>query len=219
MLDAAVQGAADSVFLVGNIAASLVAFLAFIAFLNGLLGWFGGLLSFPCLSFELILGWLFYPLALIMGVPCGGRLPPGQQSSQGLCPGEGEGDLSQYEDECKLVGVLVGLKTVVNEFVAYDRLIKLKPFLSSRSVAISTYALCGFSNPASIGIQISALSFMAEKRKGHISQVAFRAFLAGSAACFLTACVAGTLIRDCGDECYVGANITGTGCYNIPQEE
>ena len=216
MLDAAVQGAADSVFLVGNIAASLVAFLAFIAFLNGLLGWFGGLLSFPCLSFELILGWLFYPLALIMGVPCGGRLPPGQQSSQGLCPGEGEGELSQYEDECKLVGVLVGLKTVVNEFVAYDRLIKLKPYLSSRSVAISTYALCGFSNPASIGIQISALSFMAEKRKGHISQVAFRAFLAGSAACFLTACVAGTLIRDCGEDCYVGAN--NTQCYNIPQE-
>ena len=215
MLDAAVQGATDSVFLVGNIAASLVAFLAFIAFLNGLLGWFGGLLSFPCLSFELILGWLFYPLAMIMGVPCGGRLPPGEESSKALCPGEGEVD-HQYDDECKLVGVLVGLKTVVNEFVAYDRLIKLKPFLSSRSVAISTYALCGFSNPASIGIQISALSYMAEKRKGHISQVAFRAFLAGSAACFLTACVAGTLIRDCGDDCYVGGN--STQCYPITQE-
>ena len=123
-------------FLVGNIAASLVAFLAFIAFLNGLLGWFGGLLAFPCLSFELILGWLFYPLAMIMGVPCGSRLPPGQQNYQGLCPGEEEVE-HQFDDECKLVGVLVGLKTVVNEFVAYDRLIKLKPFLSFRSVAIS----------------------------------------------------------------------------------
>lgn len=218
MLDAAVQGATDSVFLVGNIAASLVAFLAFIAFLNGLLGWFGGLLAFPCLSFELILGWLFYPLAMIMGVPCGSRLPPGQQSYQGLCPGEEEVD-HQYDDECKLVGVLVGLKTVVNEFVAYDKLIKLTPFLSFRSVAISTYALCGFSNPASIGIQISALSYMAEKRKGHISQVAVRSFLAGSAACFLTACVAGTLIRDCGDDCNDGGNSTSTQCYDIPQEQ
>ena len=65
-----------------------------------------------------------------------------------------------------------------------------------RSVAISTYALCGFSNPASIGVQIGALSFMAPSRRGHISEVAIRAFLAGSAACFLTACVAGTLIED-----------------------
>ena len=63
-------------------------------------------------------------------------------------------------------------------------------------MAISTYALCGFSNPASIGVQIGALSFMAPSRRGHISQVAIRAFIAGSAACFLTACVAGTLIVD-----------------------
>ena len=63
-------------------------------------------------------------------------------------------------------------------------------------MAISTYALCGFSNPASIGVQIGALSFMAPSRRGHISEVAIRAFIAGSAACFLTACVAGTLIVD-----------------------
>ena len=62
MLDAAVNGATQSVFLIGNIAASLVAFLAFIAFLNGILGWFGGLLGFDCLSFEFLLGWIFYPL-------------------------------------------------------------------------------------------------------------------------------------------------------------
>ena len=216
MLDAAVQGASDSVFLVGNIAASLVAFLAFIAFLNGLLGWLGGLLSFPCLSFELVLSWLFYPLALIMGVPCGDRRPPDQPVQQALCPSQEELRL-EYEDECKLVGILVGLKTVVNEFVAYDKLVKLQPFLSTRSVAISTFALCGFSNPASVGIQISALSYMAEKRKGDISRVALRAFMAGSTACFLTACVAGTLIKDCGGECYSAAN--QTQCYNIPQED
>ena len=63
-------------------------------------------------------------------------------------------------------------------------------------MAISTYALGGFSTPASIGVQIGALSFMAPSRRGHISEVAIRAFIAGSAACFLTACVAGTLIVD-----------------------
>ena len=205
-MDAAVQGATDSVFLVGNIAASLVAFLAFMAFVNSLLGWLGGLLSFPCLSLELILSLLFYPLAFIMGVPCGDRHSAGHNPRL-VCPSQEVSSL-QHEDECRLVAQLVGLKTVVNEFVAYDRLIKLRPFLSPRSVAISTYALCGFSNPASVGIQVSALSFMAVQRKGDISKVAVRAFVAGSAACFLTACVAGTLIRDCGQGCEGAANIT-----------
>ena len=71
VLDAAANGASQSVFLVGNIAGSLIAFLAFVAFLNGLLGWFGGLVGAPFLSFEYLLGWIFYPLAFIMGVPCG----------------------------------------------------------------------------------------------------------------------------------------------------
>ena len=111
------------------------------------------------------------------------------------------------------MGVLVGLKTIVNEFAAYDKLSGFKSQLSERSVAIATYALCGFSNPASIGkalevdysvlrvfqnlgVQIAALSYMAPNRRGHISQVAIRAFIAGSAACFLTACIAGTLIKE-----------------------
>ena len=154
-----------------------MACLAFMAFVNGLLGWLGGLLSFPSLSLELILGWAFYPLALIMGVPCGARD-------------------QQEEDECRLVGTLVGLKTVVNEFVAYDRLVKLRPLLSARSVAISTYALCGFSNPAAVGIQVTVLSHLAPSRRADISHLAARAFITGSMGCFLTACVAGTLIRE-----------------------
>ena len=85
-----------------------------------------------------------------MGVPCGSRYPDdfSVNSNNGVCSSESN---LMYEDECKLVGILVGLKTVVNEFVAYDKLSQLKPFLSYRSVAISTYALCGFSNPAAIG--------------------------------------------------------------------
>jgi len=178
VLDAAANGASQSVFLVGNIAGSLIAFLAFVAFVNGLLGWFGGLVGYPFLSFEFLLGWIFYPLAFIMGVPCGEAETP-------------QGPV----DECQLVGVLVGLKTIVNEFAAYDKLSSFRSKMSPRSVAIATYALCGFSNPASIGVQIAALSYMAPARRGHISQVAIRAFIAGSAACFLTACIAGTLIK------------------------
>ena len=112
------------------------------------------------------------------------------------------------------MAVLVGLKTIVNEFAAYDRLSAFRGKMSPRSIAIATYALCGFSNPASIGkwlhcywlaiwlhvagMQIASLSYMAPTRRGHISQVAIRAFIAGSAACFLTACIAGTLIKQDG---------------------
>ena len=188
------QGASDSIFLVGNIAASLVAFLAFIEFINSLLGWLGGLLSFPCLSLELILSLLFYPLAFIMGVPCGDRHSAGHDPRL-VCPSLEVSSL-QHEDECRLVAQLVGLKTVVNEFVAYDRLVKLRPFLSPRSVAISTYALCGFSNPAAVGIQVTVLSHLAASRRPDISRLAVSAFLTGSTACFLTACVAGTFISD-----------------------
>ena len=135
VLDAAANGASQSVFLVGNIAGSLIAFLAFVAFLNGVLGWCGGLVGLPFLSFEWLLGWIFYPLAFIMGVPCG-EPEPGCQ------------------DQCRQVAILVGLKTIVNEFAAYDKLAQFRGCLSHRSQAIATYALCGFSNPASIGVQV-----------------------------------------------------------------
>lgn len=176
ILDAAANGASQAVFLVGNIAGSLIAFLAFVAFLNGVLSWAGGLVGAPFLTFEWLLGWVFYPLAFIMGVPCGQRE-------------------DNKEDECRLVAVLVGLKTIVNEFAAYDRLRTVQASLSPRSVAIVTYALCGFSNPASVGVQIAGLSYLAPSRRGAISQVALRAFISGSAACFLTACIAGALIQ------------------------
>jgi nucleoside permease NupC len=89
---------------------------------------------------------------------------------------------------------LIGLKSLVNEFVAYAKLETLKGTLSRRSTIIATYALCGFSNPASVGIQISAFSTLAPERRQDFARLAFRAYIAGSMACFLTACVAGSLI-------------------------
>ena len=89
---------------------------------------------------------------------------------------------------------MIGLKSLVNEFVAYAELSNVEKDISERSKIIATYALCGFSNPASVGIQISAFSTLAPTRRKDFARIAFRSYIAGSMACFLTACVAGSLI-------------------------
>ena len=152
-----------------NIVGSLIAVLAFVAFVNGPLGFAGRLFGYEGLTLDLIFGYLFYPLAWMMGV-----------DDQDLEP----------------VGQLLGIKSVINEFVAYSELrdMKAKDMLTERSATIATYALCGFSNPSSIGMQIAAFSTLMPKRTADIAKVAFRAYIAGSVACFLTACVAGSLI-------------------------
>jgi len=167
ILDAASQGAITGVFIVANIIGSLIAVLAFVAFINGILDFTGNLFGFDGLDLGLILGYLFYPFAWLMGV-----------DSQDL----------------QAVARLLGVKSVVNEFVAYSELRTIRDSISERSATIATYALCGFSNPASIGIQIAGFSTLIPERAADISQVALRAYVAGSMACFLTACVAGTLI-------------------------
>lgn len=169
ILDAAAQGASTAVMLVLNIAASLIAFLSFVAFLNGIITWLGVIAGVDYISFEYLLGKAFIPIAFIMGVP--------------------------WED-CETVATLVGLKTIVNEFAAYERLGSLKDAgeIGSRAVIIATYALCGFANPGSIGIQLGGLGAMAPERKTDLAQIVFRAFIAGCFTSFLNACVAGALI-------------------------
>jgi len=189
LLDAASNGAVQGVFLVANIAASLIAVLGFVSFLNSLLGWFGGLVGAPYLSFEFLLGLVFYPLSFLMGVEC---RPVAECCGEGSCPD------ALICDQCQSVAVLVGLKTIVNEFAAYERLAQMQALntLSSRSQAIATFALCGFSNFSAVGIQVAGLASMAPSRRGDIAKVAFRALIAGAAACFLTACIAGLLIAE-----------------------
>lgn len=92
------------------------------------------------------------------------------------------------------IGQVLGLNSFVNAFNAYDLLGVLKSDLQPRSVVIATYALCGFSHPAAIGIQLASLGTMAPERRGDLARIAVRAFVAGTMACFLTACVAGSLI-------------------------
>ena len=168
ILDAASQGAVSAVFLVANIGGTLIAVLAFIGFLNGCLGWFCLLVGYPDVTIQYVLGKIFMPIAWLMGV-----------------------DTSDLEN----VGQLLGLKSFVNEFVAYSKMNVIKDELTERSKIIATYALCGFANPASIGIQIAGFSTLAPTRRSDISQCALRAYCAGSLACFMTACIAGTLIE------------------------
>lgn len=170
-IEAAANGASSAVAIVANIAANLIAFLAGVHFLNSNLSWFGSLVGWDFLTFEWLLSQVFRPLAFIMGVPW---------------------------IECQKVGKLIGLKTIVNEFVAYQELAYMQKHgeLSPRSEAISVFALCGFSNIGSIGIMLGGLTTLAPSRKSDMAKVAVRAMIAGSAACFTTACIAGALLDE-----------------------
>ncbi len=166
VLDAACRGAAEGVNLVINIAAVLLCFIAFVAMLNWLLSLLPDVWGAP-LTLERILGWLCAPLAWIMGI--------------------------QWND-AETVGMLIGKKTVINEFVAYLDLVKYKDVISQRSFTIATYALCGFANFASIAIQIGGYGALVPERRKDFAKLGLRAMLGGSLTTFMTAAVAGTLI-------------------------
>lgn len=129
----------------------------------------GELAGVEGLSFEYLLGKAFIPVAFILGVPT---------------------------EDCENVGRLIGLKTIINEFKAYQVLGELQANnqISERAATIATFALCGFANPGSIGIQLGGLGALAPERKTDFAQVVLRAFIAGCTASLLNACVAGALI-------------------------
>ncbi len=169
VLDAAAEGASEGLKLALNVAAMLIAFIAIIAMINALLVRIGGAVGFPQLTMEWILGWLFRPMAWVMGVPW---------------------------EEAGHVGSLLGIKTVVNEFVGYARLQEMvgEGLLSERARVISTYALCGFSNFSSIAIQIGGIGAMAPNRRGDLARLGLKAMIGGSLATFQTATIAGMLL-------------------------
>jgi concentrative nucleoside transporter, CNT family len=171
VIDAAARGAGDGLKLALNVGAMLLAFIALIAMFNWAIGYVFGLFGADGVTIQLILGKLLAPLAWIMGTP--------------------------WED-CASVGQLIGVKTVVNEFVAYIDLSGMindpTKLTNPRSVIIATYALCGFSNFSSIAIQIGGIGSIAPERRGDLAKLGLRAMIAGSFACFLTATVAGLLV-------------------------
>jgi len=171
ILDAITQGTGDGIRLAVNVGGMLIVFLALTAMLNAALGYLGGHLLGRPLSLELVFGWAFAPLAWVMGVP--------------------SSDVSK-------VAQLLGQKTVLNEFVAYshmaEMLAKDPHWLSERGRVITAYALCGFANFGSIGIQIGGYSGLAPERRGDISRLALRAMIGGLLATCLVACVAGVML-------------------------
>ena len=169
MIDAAAQGAGDGLHLALNVGGMLIAFLALIAMLNGILGWVHTLPLMGWLpgSLEQIFGIVFSPVAWIMGVP--------------------------WKD-CATIGNLLGTRLVLNEFVAFLQLGPLKAQLDPRSFTIATYALCGFANFSSIAIQIGGIGALAPNRKSDLARLGLKAVAAGSMANFMSACIAGMLV-------------------------
>jgi CNT family concentrative nucleoside transporter len=175
VIGAAAQGASDGLILALNIAAMLIAFLALVALMDLLLGTIGSFFGFdgkayPTLSLSLILGYLFAPMAWIMGVE---------------------------STDCLAAGRLLGLRTVANEFLAFSQ---MKPMLegenpiSERTRILMTYALAAFANISSIGIQVGGIGAMAPDRKADLARLGWRAMIGGTLAANMTACIAGILI-------------------------
>src|SRR5271156_1504319 len=160
IIDAAARGAGDGLQLSLNIAAMLIAFLALIAMVNGILGNFG-------LSLEQIFGYLFSPVAWLLGV--------------------------KFND-CQSIGNLLGTRLVLNEFIAFQKLGPMQPQLDPKSFTIATFALCGFANLSSIAIQIGGIGALAPTRKSDLARLGLKAVAAGTMANFMSACIAGILL-------------------------
>ncbi|MFG0255566.1 MAG: nucleoside transporter C-terminal domain-containing protein [Rhodopirellula sp. JB053] len=177
LIGAAVEGASEGMKLAINVAAMLIAFLALIALVDTLLatvcesiGWVSAN-GTPAISLGVILGYLGWPIAWLLGIPA---------------------------DECLVAGRLIGLKTVANEFVAYQQLGEMMkseaPPISARTGHVLTYALAGFSNFAAIGIQVGGVGGLAPKRKTELAQLGLRAMFGGLLACCMTGAIASLMM-------------------------
>jgi CNT family concentrative nucleoside transporter len=163
VIDAAAAGASDGTLLAINVAAMLIAFLAFLAMFDFILGAIS-----PQLSLARIFAWTFAPVAVLMGVP---------------------------PQDVPAMGDLLGTKLVANEFVAYIKLTQeYRGVLSDRSYTLATYALTGFANVASIGIQLGGIGAMAPTRRGDLARLGSRALLAGFIATLINASIAAALM-------------------------
>jgi CNT family concentrative nucleoside transporter len=167
VFDAAASGASAGLKLAVNVGAMLLAFIALIALLNGMLGGIGAMFGQQGLSIQLILGYVFQPIAWLIGVPW---------------------------NEANLAGSFIGQKVVVNEFVAYLDFIKYTDELSPITQAIVTFALCGFANLSSIAILMGGIGALAPARRKEIAQLGLKAVFAATLANLMSAALAGIFI-------------------------
>ena len=164
-MDAITRGTRDGLDICLNVGAILIAFIALVSLLNSILGIAGGWVGISDLSLQLILGYMFFPIVWLMGIPL----------SETLASAE-----------------LLGLKTALNEFVAYGALANIEPgILSERSKLITLYALCGFANFSSVGILVSGISAMAPERKNDLIKVSLKALVGATLASCMTGLVIG----------------------------
>jgi CNT family concentrative nucleoside transporter len=150
-----------------NIAAMLISFLALVALLDGIMGGIHTHIAWFPSSLEAILGVLFAPIAWVIGVPW---------------------------HDCQLIGNLLGVRMVLNELVAFSMLGPQKAVLDPRSFTIATFALCGFANFSSIGIQMGGIGALAPNKRGDLARLGIRAMLAGTMANLMSASIAGMLL-------------------------
>jgi CNT family concentrative nucleoside transporter len=167
VIDAAGRGTSEGLHLAMNVIAMLISFVALIALTNALLGGAGAWVGMPDLSLQKIFGWVFAPVAWSLGVA--------------------------WRDAA-VVGNLLGTRMVLNEFIAFAQLGPLKDSLEPRSFTVATFALCGFANFASIGIQIGGIGALVPDRRHDLARLGLRAMLAGTLANFVSACIAAMLL-------------------------
>jgi concentrative nucleoside transporter, CNT family len=167
VIDAAGRGTGEGLHLAMNVIAMLISFVALIALTNAILGWIGGWIHIPDFSLQKVFGWVFAPIAWSLGVP--------------------------WKD-AGTIGNLLGTRMVLNEFIAFAQLGPMKDTLDPRSFTVATFALCGFANFASIGIQIGGIGALVPERRHDLAKLGFRAMLAGTLANFASACIAAILL-------------------------
>jgi CNT family concentrative nucleoside transporter len=167
ILSAISRGTLDGLHLAVNVGAMLIAFLALIALVNGIFGWVHAYAGWFPETLQALLGYVFAPVAWLIGIA-------GQ--------------------DIRAIGGLLGTRMVANELVAFQGLGQLKSTLDPRSFTIATYALCGFANLSSIGIQIGGIGALAPERRGDLAALGFKAMLAGTAANLVSACIVGVLV-------------------------
>jgi concentrative nucleoside transporter, CNT family len=158
------NGARDGLFLALNVGAMLLAFIALIALLNGMIGGIGSLFGYEGLTFQKILGEILAPLAFALGVPW---------------------------NEAAQAGSLIGQKFVVNEFLAYVNFVQVKEQLSAHTQVIITFALCGFANLSSIAMMLGGLGSLVPERRSDVARLGLKAVLAGTLANLMSAALAG----------------------------
>ena len=167
VVDAAARGTTDGLYLMLNVIAMLVSFIALVALANGAFGWVHGSLAWFPQDIQTVLGWVFSPIAWVMGVPW---------------------------HDAGTIGGLLGTRMVLNEFIAFAQLGPLRGQLDPVSFTIATFALCGFANISSVGIQIGGIGALVPDRKHDLARLGFRAMIAGTLANFLSATLAGMLL-------------------------